>query len=249
MKDKNKTLNGEVFGSLKKYKLYALKSIRDLIPFTASFEQIIHHQFYFLTNFIVNPEKYDAHYIVMYAMLSRDVHCCIMENKSVVYNNSESLTSNKEKKLPFQTLSLFEDILYLFNKDGFTIYKADMKDYDYLLFIFADKEKVINHYVEPFENNHLLKTVDLSYLVEKDADKKNNPQFQFLKNTFSNFEVLISKFHQNQLNQILGEKNKILNQNFIVPLKVAIDREITQNLTQNVNDEYIRFLTQEVDSL
>ena len=252
MKDKknsNPNIHNEAFGSLKKYQLFALKSPLDLIPFTASFEKLIHQPFSFLFSYLVNPERFNAQYNVMYSLFPKDIHCCIMENKTVIYNDEESLSSNKEKKLPFQTLSLFEDILYLFNKNGFTILKTDIKDYDYLCLIVADKEKTTEHYTQFFVENPIYKTVDLSYLMDKDNPGFNKTNFQFLIKTFSDFQVQISEFHHNKLNQLLGEKNRILNENFYLPLKVFIESDITQKLTQDVNDDYIQILTQEVDSL
>jgi hypothetical protein len=226
-----------------------LKSQLDLIPFTASFEKIIHQQFSYLYDYTVNPEKFNAHFNVMYSLFSRDIHCCMIENKTLHYNDEETLSSNKEKKLPFQTLSLFQDVLYLINKNGFSIFKAEVKDYDYLIFIFTEKEKGIDHYTDLFLDNSTLKTIDLSYLVEKDTPNLNKIIFQFLKTTFADFELKITEFHQNKLNQLLGEKNRINNENFFVPLKAFIGHDITQKLTQDVNDDYIKILTQEVDSL
>lgn len=241
----------DAFGSLKKYHLFAVKSQLDLIPFTAKFEKIIPSHFNYLSDFIVNPDQYSAQFNVMYALLSKEdnIHCCIMENKTTSYSENASLSSNKEKNLPFQTISLFEDTLYLINHEGFKIFKSDLTYYDFLIFIFADKEKNLEPYILPFQSIQTYRTADLSYLLESPITKEEKNIHLFLKNCFSKLEIKITKYNQMSLLKQLGENNRIPKDNILYSLKIDIDDEITDKLTQNVNDNYLRFLTHEVDSL
>ncbi len=252
MKDKKKNSEiYEAFGSLKQYKVYAIKASQQLIPFTASFDRIISGKFCYLTDFVAAPNQFSAHFPVMYALLSKEenIHCCIMENKTTSYSDQVSLTSNKEKNLPFQTISLFEDVLYLFNKDGFKIFKANLNYYDFLIFIFADKEKYLESYINPIFEYEPYKAIDISYLLNQKEGKENKNIFEFLKNCFCQLEVNISSYQYSKLSKQLGKNNKIPKENILFPLKLDINDEIINKLTQNVNDEYLRFLTQEVDSL
>ena len=252
MKDKKKNINIlDSFGTLKQYKVFAVKSSLNLIPFTAGFERIVMGNFSYLTDLIVSPESYSAHFNVMYALLSKEesIHCCIMENKTTTYSNQASLSSNKEKNLPFQTISLFEDVLYLFNKEGYKIFKADLNYYDFLIFVFADKEKFIEPYINPFLKYNPYKTVDLSHLLNPMVGKEPKNIFEFLKNCFYKLEINITNYHFSKLSDQLGQNNRIPKENILFPLKLEIDDEITDKLTQNINDDYLRFLSQEVDSL
>ncbi|HPE39502.1 MAG TPA: hypothetical protein PLI77_00260 [Bacteroidales bacterium] len=241
----------EAFGTIKKYQVFAVKSNQNLIPFVVSFEKMIQSSFTFLTDFEVNPNQHAAHFNVMYALLSKEdqIHCCIMENKTTNYSSDTSISSNKEKNLPFQTLSLFDDMLYLINSEGFKIFKADVKDYDYLIFIFADKEKIITPYINVFQSYQPFRTIDISYLLEPSAKKEHKNGKLFLQNCFCNFEIKITKFNKQKLLTRLGPQNKIPKENLQYSYKIEIDETITDNLTQNVNDDYLKFLTHEVDSL
>lgn len=252
MKDKIKyTKIVETFGSIKQYKLFAVKSSHSLIPFTASFDRIVASKFCYLTDFVADPNQFSAHFAVMYALLSKEenVHSCIMENKTTSYSDQVSLTSNKEKNLPFQTISMFEDVLYLFNKDGFKIFKTNLNYYDYLIFVFADKEKNLEPYIEPIFKYEPYKTIDLSYLLNQNEGKESKNIFEFLKNCFCKLEISITDYNRSKLSKRLGKNNKIPKENILFPLKLEIGDEIYNKLTQNVNDDYLNFLTQEVDSL
>lgn len=253
MKDKkpNSIPVEEAFGTIKKYQVFAVKSNQNLIPFVVLFEKMIQSRFTFLTDFEVSPSKHAAHFNVMYALLSKEdqIHCCIMENKTTNYSNDATISSNKEKNLPFQTLSLFDDILYLFNNEGYKIFKADLRDYDYLIFIFADKEKIITPYINMFQSYQPFQTIDLSYLLEPSAKKEQKIRQQFLQNCFIRFEIKMTQFNKQRLLSRLGSQNKIPKENLQYSYKIEIDETITDNLTQNVNDDYLKFLTHEVDSL
>ena len=113
MKNKNTYIDVlDVFGSIKQYKLFAVKSSQNLIHLTASFDLIVWGKFNYLSDFGAAPNQFSAHFSVMYALLSKEenIHCCIMENKTTSYSDQVSVTSNKEKNLPFQTISLFDDV-------------------------------------------------------------------------------------------------------------------------------------------
>jgi len=252
MKNKNTYIDVlDVFGSIKQYKLFAVKSSQNLIPFTASFDRIVSGKFNYLTDFVAAPNQFSAHFSVMYALLSKEenIHCCIMENKTTSYSDQVSVTSNKEKNLPFQTISLFEDVLYLFNKDGFKIFKTNLNYYDFLIFIFADKEKYLESYINPIFEYEPFKAIDISYLLDQKEGKEKKNIFEFLNNCFCQLEIKISSYQYSKLSMQLGKNNKIPKENILFPLKLDISDEITNKLTQNVNDDYLKFLTQEVDSL
>ena len=172
-----------------------------------------------------------------------------MENKTTSYSDQVSVTSNKEKNLPFQTISLFEDVLYLFNKDGFKIFKTNLNYYDFLIFVFADKEKYLESYINPIFEYEPFKAIDISYLLDQKEGKEKKNIFEFLNNCFCQLEIKISSYQYSKLSMQLGKNNKIPKENILFPLKLDISDEITNKLTQNVNDEYLKFLTQEVDSL
>lgn len=252
MKDKKVNIDVQnSFGSIKQYKVFAVKSSQNLIPFTATFNRIVSGHFSYLTDLIVTPDTYSAHFNVMYALLSKEesIHCCIMENKTTTYSDQASLTSNKEKNLPFQTISMFEDVLYLFNKEGYKVFKANLNYYDFLIFVYADKEKILEPYLDPIFKYTPFKTVDLSYLLNPVGGKETKNIFEFLKDCFYKLEINITNYQYSKLSKQLGNNNKIPKENILFPLKLDIDDEITNKLTQNVNDDYLRFLTQEVDSL
>ena len=73
MKNKNTYIDVlATFGSIKQYKLFAVKSSQNIVPFTASFDRIISGKFNYLTDFIAAPNQFSAHFSVMYALLSKE---------------------------------------------------------------------------------------------------------------------------------------------------------------------------------
>ena len=253
MKGKNE-YNKQVnifFGTKNEYKIFALKSDLSLIPFTAQFEKKIDTQFSYLTNIETNQNGYKAHFNVMYSLVSKEenLHCSIIENKTSLFNSEKLISSSAEQKLPFQSLSLFNDTLYLFNNEGLNIFKSTFSYYDYLIFIHVDKERNIDTLFHKIDEKKDFKLIDISPLLEKTENIKDMKVEIFLKNIFCSLEVFISKYHQNKIQTYLGSFHKVPESNIVNPLKLEIDSQITENLTFNVIPEYISMLTNEVDSL
>lgn len=253
MKTKNKLPSklDDFFGSKNEYRVFAIKSSLSLIPFAAQFERITSSSFSFLTEFYADEDKNKAQFGVMYSLISEqeNLHCAIIENKTNQFSTKNTIPSKVEKNLSFQTLSLFEDVLYMFNNEGLTIFKTPLPYYDFLIFIHVEKGRNIDSFVKTILNHKDFKTIDISSLIYITEEKQNKKIGFFLKNIFCSIEVSIGKFHQNKIQTLLGPIYKIPESNLVNPLKVQIESQITENLTLNVNPEYIRLLTNEVDSL
>lgn len=246
----NKQIN-LFFGSKNEYKIFAVKSDLSLIPFAAKFEKKIDSQFSFLTTIETIQNGYNAQFSVMYSLVSEEdnLHCSIIENKTTQFSSENLKSSSVEKNLPFQSLSLFNDTLYILNNEGLKIFKSQFSYYDYLIFIHVDKERNIDSLIQKISALKEYKLIEITSLIEKPENNKKALVEVFLKNIFCTLEVFINKFHQNKIQSYLGSCIKIPESNLVNPLKLEIESEITEKMTFNVNPEYVKILTHEVDSL
>lgn len=240
----------DFFGSKNEYKIFALKSNLSLFPFTSHFEKITTTNFFYLTNIIADPGNNQAQFNVMYSLVSKEdnTHCYIIENKTSQYANKEVIQASVEKKLSFQTLALFDDTLYLFNKEGLTIYKSYFAYYDYLVLIHNQRDKDISFLVNTLFEQKNLKPIDISTLLITNNKKQDKPIEDFLIKTFCTLEVSTQKFQHKQTLSKIGPIFKIPEENIVNPLKLQIESQITENLTFNFNSDYLRLLTTDVDS-
>lgn len=252
MKDKTK-LHKEIkdfFGTKNEYSIFAVKSNLSLFPFTSNFEKITSTQFYYLTTIEADPTNYKGQFNVMYSLIFKEenTHCYIIENKTTHYANKEIIQASVEKKLSFQTLALFDDTLYLFNKEGLAIFKSFFAYYDYLILVHNQKNKDISNLLNALFEQKQLKPIDISPLLSAKNNKQDKTIELFLQNTFCSLEVSTLEFHHKQTISKIGSIFKIPDENIVTPLKIPIEAKITNKLTFSFNAEYLRLLTNDVDS-
>lgn len=240
----------DFFGTKNEYSIFAVKSNLSLFPFTSNFEKITSTNFYYLTTIEADPISNKAQFNVMYSLIFKEenTHCYIIENKTTQYANKEVIQASVEKKLSFQTLALFDDTLYLFNKEGLSIFKSNFAYYDYLILIHNQKNKDISFLVDSLFEQKNLKPIDISSLLTSKNPKQDKPIELFLQHTFCSLEVSTLDFQHHQTLSKIGSIFKIPDENIVNPLKVLIEEEITDKLTLNFNPDYLRLLTNDVDS-
>jgi hypothetical protein len=252
MKDKAKFYKEikDFFGTKNDYNIFAVKSNLSLFPFTSNFEKITSTNFFYLTTIEADPSNNKAKFNVMYSLIFKEenTHCYIIENKTTQFANKEVIQASVEKKLSFQTLALFDDTLYLFNKEGLAIYKSFFAYYDYLILIHNEKNKDISSFVNTLFDQKNLKPIDVSTLLNSNNKKQDKPIEVFLQKTFCTLEVFTVQFHHNQTLAKIGPIYKIPDENIVNPLKIYIDPNITEKRTLNFNSDYLRLLTNDVDS-
>jgi len=246
-KKKKNTLNiHDFFGTYNAYRIFALKSDSSVFPFANQLGQAIQTTFTILPCFEYNSDKYFALFTVFYAEYSQQdsFHCLLVENKAVISNQQELFISKAEEKLSFQTLSLFEEFLYLFNKQGFRCFDTDFEDIDYLLLLFAKKNIENEMFSQFLKKIETFKVKDVSYLLEKNQTSNETKIVVFLKDFFCKYEVRSHQFLRKKEKDLLAPITQLPRQNLQYPIPILLENNALADNLQ-LSSEYLRFLEEE----
>jgi len=239
-KNKNTLKIYDFFGIYNTYRICALQSELSAFPFANLLGKLENTTFTLLPDFEYISDKFYAYFTVFYAEFAQtdSIHCLLLENKTTHFNQNDHNISKSEKKLSFQTLPLFDEILYLFNKEGLHCFDAAFANMDYLLLLYAKKD-IDNETFERFLNNITpLKVQDASNLLMKE-----NRVTSFLRDFYCKHEVTANLLSIRKKMDILAPIKQIPKQNLHAPLNVMFDNEeVTDNM--RISEEYLTLLTE-----
>ena len=244
---KKKSLNiPDFFGTYNTHRIFAIQSELSVFPFANQLGQAQLTSFTVLPGFEYNSDRYYAIFSVFYAEYSHQesVHCLLLENKAAISNQHEIFVSKTEQKLSFQTLSLFDEYLYLFNKQGFRCFDFGLEDIDYLLLIFAKKEIDNEMFIQFLKNMESLKAKDISYILKKEQTSAEAKMVAFLKDFYCKYEVKASQLSTKRKMDLLAPVQKIPNQNLQFPIPVRLENDLLADNFQ-LSNEYFQFLKEE----
>lgn len=230
----------DFFGLSKKYIVYAVKSDLGLYPFVLQLRKFCHADFSFLGTFQPDIPKYGAQFLMMYSNTSdaEKINVVVLENKTSFFNEAEKFHSKTERNLNFQTLSLFDDYLYIFNSQGKFMYKSDFSDYDYLILIYTYKEQNYTFFTDQLSNCYSSKLVYDSMDYYDFLSKFETNKIVFLKELFCNVEMNVSKFQDQLDNQLLAQRKSI-------PL-INLTSQSSIDLSRIMNKKYVDLLNKDV---
>jgi len=246
-KKNNKIFNiRDFFGAYNTYRIFALKSELSAFPFANLVGKAVQTTFTALPCFEYNSDKYAALFSVFYAEYSQHepLHCLLVENKAAISNQQELFISKAEQKLTFQTLSLFDEFLYLFNKHGFRCFDFALEDIDYLLLVFAKKDIENEMFLQFSKNLESFKAKDISYILEREQTSAETKIVAFLRDFFCKYEVQANYLSGKRKINLLAPIKHIPKQNFQFPIPVRLENDSLPDNFQ-VSEEYVKFLEEE----
>ena len=246
-KKRKKTFNiPDFFGAYNTYKIFALQSELSTFTFANQLGQATHATFTMLPGFEYNSDRFSALFSVFYAVYSHlePVHCLLLENKAVISNQHEIFVSKAEQNLSFQTLSLFEEYLYLFNKQGLRCFDMKHEDMDYLLLLFAKKEIDKGLFSQFSKNLEPYKAQDVSYLLKKEQTAAEVKTVAFLRDFYCKYEVKANQFSRKRERDLLAAVKQIPAQNLQFPIPARLEYNVMADYLQ-LSEEYLQFLREE----
>jgi hypothetical protein len=243
-KQKKQTFNiSDFFGTCNTYKIFALKSELPAFTFANQIGKTMQTSFSMLSNFEYNSDKYSAIFSVFYAIFSQQesIHCLLLENKAVISNQQQLFVSKAEQNLSFQTLSLFEEHLYLFNKQGLRCFDMALEDMDYLLLLFAKKEIDHEMFSQFFKSLEPFKAQDVSYLLKKEQTSSEAKIVGFLRDFYCKYEVKANQFSRRKERELLAPVKQIPAQNMQFPIPARLEYNAVADYLQ-ISEEYLQLL-------
>ena len=230
----------DFFGLSKKYMVYAVKSDLGLYPFILQMRRYCHVDFSFLGTFKPDIPKYGAHFLMMHSIISdvEKMNVVVLENKTSHFNGTEKIHSKMEKNLNFQTLSLFEDFLYIFNSQGRFLFKSDFTDYDYLILIYTAKELDFTFFTGQLSYYKSLRLVYDSKDTANSSNKAEMSKVTFLKELFCSVEMNVSEFQDQIDNRLLARRKSI-------PF-INLTNQSQVELSRIINIKYVDLLNKDV---
>lgn len=212
------------FGMNNQHRIFSLQSEKPALILANLLGKKLQTTFASLPDFSYKSEKFQATFQVFYTQIAQknSVNCLLLENKTLSFNKQDVLRSSKEKKLGFQTLSLFEEWLYLINNQGFTIFNGNVFNADYLLLFYAKKDYEIDPLKEVKKQLKPQIIRDVTNLLNV-AQKSNHSKIdEFLRELFCNLEVEASLYlHRKQISA-LGPIRNIPANNLRVQFPISL---------------------------
>jgi hypothetical protein len=236
----------DFFGTYNTYRIFGLKSGLSSFPFANQLGQTQHTTFTILADFEYSSDKFAAQFNVFYAEYSQNesIHCLLLENKALISNQEELFVSKAEKKLSFQTLSLFDEYLYLFNNQGLRCFELGFEDMDYLLLLFAKKDVETDIFSHFSRNLIPFKAQDITFLLEKQQTSAQEKIVTFLRDFYCKYEVRANQFSRRRKMDLLAPAQQIPNRNLQFPIPIRLENDLLVDNLQLAN-EYLSLLTEE----
>jgi hypothetical protein len=236
----------QFFGTCNTHRIFALQSEYSVFPFANQLGKAENRTFTFLHDFDYHSIQYSACFSVFYADYAphESIHCLLLQNKAIINNQEELFVSKAEKNLRFQTLSLFDEYLYLFNNQGLRCFDAPLENIDYLLLLFAKKDIDNEMFLQFIQNLSPFHAIDVSYLLEREQTSSEAKVSSFLKDFYCKYEVKANMLSQNRAAALLAPVKQIPKENLQFPIPVRLENETLSEHVQ-LSEEYLQFLKEE----
>jgi len=245
---KKRSLNiPDFFGVFNTYRIFALKSQLPAYSFANQLGKAQQSTFTILPEFEYNSDRYAATFSVFYAeySLQESIHCLLLENKAAISNQQKLFVSKAEEKLHFQTLSLFDEFLYLFNKQGFRCFDFEIEDIDYLLLLFARKDiesDIFSQFLAKIEPFHVQ---NISYILEKEQTSGEVKIVSFLRDFYCKYEVYANQQSRKRKLDLLAPVRQIPKENLQFPIPIRLENDSVADHLQ-LSDECLALLTEDI---
>ena len=203
----------DCFGYTRQYTLLMVQSKHEPMRFSAELANLYQREFSFIADYAPNRELPDIRFATYFAVLDavRDVQMVVMANRTEVPAAMDPSKQNTLFSLP-----MFNDYYYFFNAKGKDkrLFGCPLNNYDYLVFLYSDRDYNINEIVEKLKTRPSFMTENVSYLLEPQEQKSeakkrisvlmnlieymgvqmNHVQEERLRNRLKNREIPISNY-------------------------------------------------------
>jgi hypothetical protein len=215
----------DFFGTYNVYHIFTLQSELSDFTFVNQLGKSLQTNFTILPDLVYDSPKFSAKFSVFYAEFSQEesIHFLLLENKTVNFNQTDIFISKTEKKLPFQTLSLFEEWLYLFNNQGIYCFDLAFDDADWLLLLYAKKDIENDIFSKILKKTVPFKAKDISYLIEREQTAAEAKTVAFLRDFYCKYEVQAAHFSKKRKMDILAPVKHIPKKNLLYPIPILLE--------------------------
>lgn len=225
-------------GGSKRHYIFLVRNTLSLIPFIRKIQLIIRKNLAFLDYYIPDKSRPDMRFLLFFTKIQRgwDEYFILLPNRITVPPIPESKADAR------QGLFLFDDELYLFNRQGQFLIACDPVDCDYIFLLLCDKDSPVDDIMTPLLENRDLHIQDISPLMEKPSRKSTGnlskeSDKDLLFNFFGNIEVMINDFRTDHLKCRLAPRQTVKSLS-IKYQDIHNQRFITSNLWQEEDKDF-----------
>lgn len=204
----------DCFGFTRQYTLLMVQSKHEPMRFSAKLANLYHCQFTFLADYAPDLTRPDIKFATYFAVLdaARDVQMVVMANHTEV-----PAATDDSKQSTLFSLPMFNDNFYFFNGKGKDkrLFGSPLNNYDYLIFLYSDKDYNTSEIVEKLQNTPTFMAEDVTYLLGSEVQKNEaKRRISVLKNLIEYMGVHMIDFQEERMKSRLNNK-KIPIQNHV----------------------------------
>lgn len=192
------------FGQSKDYYLFLAKSNKSIFAFTHRLHEILNCNFAFVNFYKPEEKKPMIKYPMFFSSFSHN-----REEKIVVIPNSVPVENNvvPEKYDPLNSMFLFQDDYYIFNRQGQRFVTCPFVDYDYLILIYGGKSNSITDVIAKIQQDKSIILQDVRNYLSIDPKAKKGEEknrVKILQALCVSTEVHINNFENECIAQLIG---------------------------------------------
>lgn len=218
----------ECFGSGRQYTLLMVKSQHEPIRFAAKLAKLYQRDFSFIADYAPDPENHpDIAFATYFSIIdaAKNINMLVMANHTPVPASDHAAVQN-----PLLGLSLFDENFYFFNfKKDNRLFRCELKNYDFLVFLYSDKDYPSSDITKILENQPSFLAEDVSDFLLPDVQKNEaRKRISVLQNLIEYFGVMMNNIQEDRMRVRLG--NKGIPMTNYVHRRFQIDQVITSPL-------------------
>ena len=192
------------FGQSKEYYLFLAKSNKSVFAFVQQLHKILDCNFAFVNFYKPDEKQPMIKYPMFFSSFSHN-----REEKIVVMPNSVPVENNimPEEYDPLNSMFLFQDDYYIFNKQGQRFVTCPFVDYDFLILIYSGKNHNITDVIREIQQEKSIILQDVSdYMSVNPKAKKSEEmnRIKILQALGVSSEVHINNFENDCIAKLLG---------------------------------------------
>lgn len=192
------------FGQSKEYYLFLARSNKSVFAFVQQLHELLDCNFAFVNFYRPDEKQPMVKYPMFFSSFSHN-----REEKIVVMPNSVAVENNimPEEYDPLNSLFMFQDDYYIFNKQGQRFVTCPFVDYDFLILIYSGKNNDITDVIHRIQKEKSINLQDMSSYMSINPNAKKGEEKQrvkLLQAICVSAEVHINNFENDCISRLLG---------------------------------------------
>lgn len=217
----------ECFGSSRQYTMLMVKSQHEPMRFAARLASLFQRKFSFIADYAPDRTREDIAFATYFSVIDpvKNINMLVMANHTTV---PASLSGSVQS--PLLGLPLFDEYFYFFNYKGHNrLFACSQKNYDYLVFLYSDKDRNTEEVVGKLSSQSSFMVQDVTEFLYPDMQKRNDKKrISVLQNLVEYFAVMMNDLQDEMNRRMLG--NKEIPMSNYVNKRYQIDLVITSPL-------------------